>query len=105
MILSHALEETSNRKFYQAVIDSIVASENIEINGSDDSDINENIPNEFRKAVSTINRYTDGLNDPIARKFEKILSSFSRLLRLEETKSMKEISLTDFCQSLRILVT
>jgi hypothetical protein len=45
----------------------IAASENIEINGGDD--VNEDIPIEPRptqhdvlKAVSTISRYTDGLN-------------------------------------------
>jgi len=95
------LTEASDKEIYQAVIDSIVAHENIEINGGDDVD--EDIPIEphptcrdVLKAVSTINSYIDDMNDPIARKFEAILSSFGRQLRLEATKSLKETVLTDF---------
>jgi hypothetical protein len=49
---------------------------------------------------NTVDMLTSNLNVflPIARKFETFLSSFSRLLRLEETKSMKETVLTDFFQ-------
>ncbi|KAI0289550.1 hypothetical protein BC826DRAFT_1106910 [Russula brevipes] len=52
------------------------------------------------KAVSTINKYIDELNDPIARKLEGILGSFNRQLRLDETRSMKATTLTDFFQRL-----
>jgi hypothetical protein len=102
---SHILKETSDKEIYQAVIDLIAASENIEINGGDD--VNKDIPiephttrHDVLKAVSTINRYTDGLNDLTAHKFEAILGSFSRLLHLEETRNMKETILTDFFQRL-----
>ncbi|KAF8499432.1 hypothetical protein BU17DRAFT_53259 [Hysterangium stoloniferum] len=100
---SHALMEASDKEIYQCVIDSIVAHENIEINGGDDVD--EDIPIEphptrrdVLKAVSTINRYIDDRNDPITRKFEAILGSFKRQLRLEATTSLKETVITDFFQ-------
>jgi hypothetical protein len=67
----HTLEETSDKEICQAVIISIAASENIEINSRDD--VNEDIPitkphptqRGVLKAVSTISRYTDRLNGPI----------------------------------------
>ncbi|KAF8231111.1 hypothetical protein L208DRAFT_1074923, partial [Tricholoma matsutake] len=52
------------------------------------------------KAVSTISRYTEDLDYPIAHKFEALLSSFNKQLWLEETKSMKETVLTDLFQRL-----
>lgn len=97
---SQALMETSDEEIYQSVIDSIAAREAIDINGGDDLD---DTPIEARptrcdvlKAVSTINRYTDDLNDPIARKCEALLCSFSRQLRLEESRNLKGTVLTDF---------
>src|ERR1700723_2194859 len=66
----------SDEEIYRAVISSIEARENMEIvNGGDDA--NEDMPIEPRptrrdvllKAVPTIGRYIDDLNDPIARKF------------------------------------
>jgi len=55
---------------------------------------------ECSEAVSTISRYIDGLNNPITRKFEALLVSFNRQLRLEETRSLKETILTDYFQRL-----
>jgi hypothetical protein len=52
------------------------------------------------KAVSTVSRYAEDLDHPIAHKFEALLGSFNRQLRLEETKSMKETVLTDFFRRL-----
>jgi len=52
------------------------------------------------EAVSTISRYIDDLNNPIARKFEALLVSFNRQLRLEETRSLKETILADYFQRL-----
>jgi hypothetical protein len=101
---SHVLTDTSDEEIYQAVIDSISACKNIEINGGDD--VNEDdIPIEPRptghevlKAVSTITRYIKDLNSPIARTLEANLGSFNRQLHLEESKRMKETVLTDFFQ-------
>lgn len=100
---SQILTEASDKEIYQAVIDSIAARENIEINGGDDVD--EDIPIEPRptcrnvlKAVSTINSYINDMNNPVARKFETILSSSRRQLCLEATKSLEETVLTDFFQ-------
>ena len=51
---------------------------------------------EVLKAVSTIGKYTNDLNDPFAQKIEALLGSFTRQLRLEETRRMKNAFLTDF---------
>ena len=98
---SHILTETSDEEIYQAVIDSISARENIEINGGDDVDVDgpvEPYPTrrEVLKAVSTIGKYTNDLNDPFAQKIEALLGSFTKQLHLEETKRMKNTVLTDF---------
>ena len=74
---------------------------NIEINGGDDVDVDgpvEPYPThrEVLKAVSTIGKYTNDLNDPFARKIEALLGSFTKQLRLEETERMKNTVLTDF---------
>ncbi|KAF8871172.1 hypothetical protein CPB84DRAFT_1801098 [Gymnopilus junonius] len=75
------LTETSDEEIFQAVIVAVHVRENIEINGGDDVD--EDIPVEPRpvrhdvlKASSTIIRYLEDWNDPIARKMEAILGSF-----------------------------
>ena len=100
---SHILTETSDKEIYQAVMDSIMARENIEINGGDDvngDDIDISIEpcptyRDVLKAASAIGRYIEDLNCPIARKIEALLGSFNRQLQLEETKSMKDTVLTD----------
>ena len=95
----------SDREIYQAVMDAINARGNIEINGGDDVD--DDLPSEPRptrqdvlKAVSTIGRYIDDLNEPIARKMEAILGSFNRQLHLDENKTMKTTLSSDFFQQL-----
>jgi len=73
------------------------------INGGDDVDDDINTSHEppptrrdVLKAISTIGKYTDDMNDPIARKMEAILGTFTRQLRLDETRTMKNSVLTDF---------
>ena len=97
---SHILTETSDVEIYQAVMDAVEARENIEIMGGDDVD--NDIPLDPRptyrdvlKAVSTIRRYIDDLNDPIARKMEALFASFNMKLRLDKSRSMKGTVLTD----------
>jgi len=75
---SQVLMETSDREIYQAVMDAINARENVEINGRDDVD--NDIPLKPRptrcdilKAISTIGRYVDDLNELIACKMEAVL--------------------------------
>jgi hypothetical protein len=104
---SHVLTESSDKEIYQAVIDSIAACENIKANGGDDVDDLEDIPikprptrRDILKAVSTISKYVNELNNPITRKLEDILGSFNRQLHLNETKSMKATVLTDFFRKL-----
>ena len=102
---SHMLLEMSDHEIYQAVMDAINAQENIEINGRDDVD--DDLPSEpcpthwdVLKAVSTIGRYIDDLNEPIAHKMEAILGSFNRQLHLDENKTMRTTLLTDLFQQL-----
>lgn len=100
---SHVLTETSDREIYQAVMDAIEARENIDINGGDDVDDEIHIPTDPRpthrdalKAASTIRRYIEDLNDPIARKMEALLASFNMKIRVDETRHMKTTVITDF---------
>jgi len=100
---SHVLTETSDTEIYQAVIDAINAHENMEINGGDNVDDNiclKPYPNrrDILKAVSTIGRYIEDLNEPIAHRMEALLGPFNMQLCLDETKSMKTTVLTDYFQ-------
>ena len=105
MIINTCSPFECQARTWQAVVNAIEAREN-EINGGDDDgDIDLDTPAEARpnqrdvlKAVSTIGRYIDDMNDPFARKMEELLGSFNRQLRLEETRSMKNTVLTDFFQ-------
>jgi hypothetical protein len=99
----HDLAETSNVEIYQAVMDAIDTCKNMEINGGDNDD--DNAPAEPRpkqsdvlKAVSTISRYIEDMNDPIAHKVEALLGSFNMQLHFKETRSLKNSMLTDFFQ-------
>ena len=96
----HILTETSDREIYEAVINAIEACENMDINGGDDID---GIPAdpcpthcEVLKAVSTIHRYIEDLNDPIARTMETHLASLSMKIRLDGARCMKNTLLTKF---------
>jgi hypothetical protein len=84
-------------------MDTVEARENIEINGGDDLDDGvETEPQPTRreviKAVSTINKYIDDLDDPVSCKIEGLLQSFNRQLRLNETKNMKDTVLIDLIE-------
>jgi len=51
---------------------------------------------ERKIALSTINRYTEGMCTLLARKLEVLADALNRQLRLEETRSMKDGLLTDY---------
>jgi len=97
---SQILTETSDMEIYQAVIDAIDARNGQDINSGDDvsEDVIEPYPTrrDLLKATSTINKYINNLNDPLAHKMEAILGSFNRQLHLEGTRGMKDTTLTDF---------
>ena len=70
---SRILMGTSDKEIYQAIINSISTCENIEINEGDD--VNDDGPiepcptrREVLKAVSTIKKYKNDLNDPFPEK-------------------------------------
>ena len=73
---------------------------NTNIEGGDDVDNVSLEPHptwrDLLKATSTITRYTEEMDDPIARKLEALLGTFNRQLHLDETKGMKNTFLTDF---------
>ena len=81
-------------------MDAIEACENIDINAGDDVDGVEIEPqptrHEVLKAVSTITKYIDELDDPVSRKIEGLLRSFNRQLCLYKTKNMKNTVLTKY---------
>jgi hypothetical protein len=99
---SHVLTESSDVEIYQAVIDAIDACANMEANSGDDVDDVPFVPRPTRrdvlKAASTITRYTEDMNEPIACKMEALLGAFNRQLRLDETRGMKDTRLTEFFQ-------
>ena len=98
---SQLLTETSDKDIFQCVMDAIEARENINTNSGDDVDDGVAIEpqptrREVLKAVLTISKYIDELDDPLSRKIEGLLRSFNRQLRLDKTKSMKDTVLTKY---------
>lgn len=100
---SLVLTEASDQEIYQAVIDAAAAREKLDLVGHDDGDEIDSTPLEpppsrrdIVKAISTINRYVEDLNDPLARKVEALLGTFNRHLRLNETKSLRTTLMTDY---------
>ena len=98
---SHVLTEASDADIFQAVTEAFEARENLEINGGDDVDDDGPIKprparSDILQATSMITDYLTTENDPLAREIENILGTFSRRLRVDATKSMKNTVLTDF---------
>ena len=98
---SHNLTETSDREICNAVMEAIDARETMEINGGDDVD--EDFPAEpqpsrqdILKATSTLTRFVEKMDDPIARKLEGLLCSLNMQLRLEETRNLKNTHITSY---------
>ena len=91
----------STDEIYQAVINAIDACENINENGGDDLDSDGPVqahPTSCKvlQAAVVINRYIDKLDDPIAQKLEMTLGSLNHQLHLQQAKSMKSTTLTDY---------
>jgi len=100
---SHISTETSDKEIYHAVMDSIKARENIDINGGDDVDDDSPVEppptrREVLKALSTIGKCLEDSNDPIARKLDTLLGTFNWQLRLKEIQNMRPTLVTDFFQ-------
>jgi hypothetical protein len=100
---SQVLTETSDKEIYHAVMDSIKARKNIDINGGDDVDNDfpmEPHPtcHEVLRVLSTIGKCIEASNDPIACKLDALMGTFSRQLRLNKTQSMRPTLVTDFFQ-------
>jgi len=85
---------------FQAVMDAIMARENIDINDIEDGTQSPTDPHcDILKAVSTIHRYIEDLNDPVARKMEALLASFNVKIC---SGGMKNTLLTDFSRGLNL---
>ena len=81
----------------------IKARENIDINGGDDIEDGSHghvdpcpTYRDVLKAVSTIRRYIEDLNDPIARKMEALFMSFNMKIHSDESRGMRSTVITDF---------
>ena len=100
---SQVLTETSDKEICQLVMDAIKAHENMDINGGDnieDGVLTDPCPthHDVLKAVSTICRYIEDLNDPITWKMEALLGIFNMNIRLDKSQVLKNTVLTDFFQ-------
>ena len=51
---------------------------------------------EVLRAASTIKHYIDSIGDPIARKLEVTLASFTRQTRLEQARTLTTTKITDY---------
>ena len=97
---SNTMDESTDREIYEAVMVAREAHENMEINGGDDVDKEPVEPTLSRKdvlkATSVIRRFVDDMNDPIAHQLETLLGSFNHQLRVEEMRSLRDSSITDY---------
>jgi hypothetical protein len=95
--------KTSDKEIYCAVMDSIKACENIDINGGDDVDDDSPMkPHptccDVLKVLSTIGKCIEDSNDPVAHKLDILLGTFNQQLHLKETQSMRSTFVTNFFQ-------
>jgi sporulation-control protein spo0M len=104
---SQVMTETLDNEIYQAVMDSVETHKDLEINGADDKDDDDPIELELHptqhdllKAISTLSKFIEDLDDPAARRLEALLGPFMRKFQFPETTSMKNTVLTDFFQRL-----
>jgi len=98
---SYVLTEANDEDIYHAVMDAMGAHETMDKNGGDDVDEDGPVkpcPNrqDVLIAVSTIIQYVANINDPLAHKVESLLGSLTRLLCIDESRSMRDTVLTDF---------
>ena len=98
---SRMMDEMTDEEICEAVLAAKESQEAGPINGGDD--IDDDTPLEPRpshhevfQAASVINRYTEHIDDPLARKLEAILGSFGCQVRLEKSWSMTSTCLTDY---------
>ena len=101
---SHFLTEASDADIYQAVTDAFEARENLEKNGGDDVDVDGPVKprparSDILHAASMINDYLSTENNAFSREFETFLGTFSRQLRIDVAKNMKDTVLTDYYRS------
>jgi DDE superfamily endonuclease len=99
---SQVLDETSDEDICRAVLNARRAQENSQGNGGDDDADDdaepEEIPShqEVLRAVSIIDGYVAGVDDPIARKMEGLLHFFRKQLHFEAERNMIATSITDY---------
>lgn len=82
---SLVLTEVSDKEIYRAVVDVIAAHDKMDQNGHDHGDSIEEASldpppsrRDVAKAVATINKYIEDLNDSFARRVEALLGTFNQ---------------------------
>ena len=69
------------------------------VNGTDDDD-GDILPRPSRmealQAITTVQTYISMMNNPFARKLERLLASFGRQTRLEEMRSLWDTEITAY---------
>lgn len=93
----------SDQEICDAVLDSCQAQDDAIINGGDDDVDDDACPIDSRptrrevlQAALLITQHTNCVDDPLARKLEGLLGSFTRQMHLEESRNMVSSHLTDY---------
>ena|ERR1700730_7752156 len=95
------IDESTDNEIFTAVMDAFKNRENSEATGGDDDDDSGPVKPcpttaEALQAISLLNNYMDTLNNPISRKLEGILASFSRQISMEQSREMKDTVITNY---------
>jgi len=93
------MEETTDEEICQAVLGVRDSQKEGALDGDVDGDgVVEPCPTyrEVCEATSIINRYVEHIDDPIAHKFEVMLASIGRQIRLERAQALTITHITDY---------
>lgn len=100
--LLNAPEETSvemditEAEILEAVREARAAEESGEFDGEDPVTIEPPTRSEVLQAVGLLTRFLDVTDDPVARKLEGVLATFSRQIRIDIQRTMVPTEITDF---------
>jgi hypothetical protein len=102
---SGMMEETSDEDICQAVLAIHKAEDGGPSDGDDSDDVEGGAPvepcptySEVFQAISTLNRYTEHVVDPAARKFKEALASFACQVQSTRDQALTTTHITDFFQ-------
>jgi hypothetical protein len=94
-------KEVTEEEIYQAVVERCEAEQQKDINGGDDSDDDSESAekpsrHEALSAALTIQKYIAELDEPFAHKLEGLLASFGHQTCLDELRSLRPTTITDY---------